>query len=262
MRFASKPDFIVAGVQKGGTTTLFRYLSRHPFVDRADVKEVGYFADQFSRGENWYKEQFPPLTARLRMRKGRFGWMRTGEATPYYLFHPLAAQRIQAYCPRVRIVVMLRDPIERAFSHYRHHVKLGEETLSFEDAIEAEAERLDGEETRLIADPGYDARNHRLYSYLARGLYAEQLERWLTRFERDQLLIMSSESFFADPELAFDRTQRFVGLPAVKLAQYQAFNQGKKSAIADSTRERLTAYFRASNERLFEMLGFRMPWQE
>lgn len=257
---ASKPNFIVAGVQKGGTTSLYRYLAAHPNVLRSHRKELGYFGDQFHRGESWYRQQFPTLLERSRMALRAKGWVQTGEATPYYLFHPLAAQRIKAYCPDAKIVVMLRDPVERAYSHYRHHIKLGEETLSFEEAIAAEDERLAGQCEAIEKDQGHDETAYRLYSYKTRGLYAQQLKRFFDCFDRESLLIMSSESFFADPGAAFRSTQDFLGLPVLDHDVYEQFNPGKKEGIAPETRAELEAWFQPHNEALFELLGESYDW--
>lgn len=262
MIYSQRPDFLVAGVQKGGTTSLFRYLVQHPHVMRAARKEVGYFSDQFGRGPRWYEQQFPTRGARLRMSLRRRARIQTGEATPFYLFHPRAPERVKAFCPDVRVVVMLRDPVERAYSHYRHHVKLGEETLDFEAAIDAEAERLDGELARMLAEPDYESEPYRLYSYLARGVYVDQLTRWFEHFERESMLILSSEAFFADPEAAFVATQEFLGLPVVPRTDYEQFNPGKKEGIAAGTRDRLRDYFRPHNVRLTELLQQEFGWDD
>ena len=180
--FAARPDFVVGGVQKGGTTSLYRYLGQHPRVLECQRKEVGYFSDLYAQGEAWYSSQFPSLRRRLRRSLRERGRVLIGEATPYYLFHPHAPQRLRDYSPNVRIVFLLRDPVERAFSHHGYHSKLGEESLSFEDAVDAEEERLAGEFEKMQANPEYNSQAYKLYSYLARGLYAEQLERWLALF--------------------------------------------------------------------------------
>lgn len=257
---SSKPNFIVAGVQKGGTTSLYRYLAAHPNVLRSHRKELGYFGDQYYRGESWYKQQFPTLLERSRMALRARSWVQTGEATPYYLFHPLAAARVQAYCPAAKVIVMLRDPVERAYSHYRHHVKLGEEVLSFEEALAAEDERLLGQREAIEQDKGHDETAYRLYSYKTRGQYAEQLKRWFACFDRKSMLIMSSESFFADPGAAFRKTQKFLGLPVRDHDVYEQFNPGKKEGMPSATRAELEAWFRPQNEELFELLGETYDW--
>jgi hypothetical protein len=253
------PDFLIIGGQKCGTTSLYNYLIRHPGVLRAARKELRYFTQQFELGDSWYRQQFPNAKRRMlnRLTNGR---TLTGEATPYYLFHPLAPARIRAAYPRVRLIAMLRNPVDRAFSHYKHHVKLGEEHLPFEDAIAAEQARLAGEFERLAADGGYVAHALRVYSYLARGVYADQYERWYRYFAPDRILTLSSEQFFSNPAGAFAQALEFLGLPEHRLQDYETFNPGREETFAPELRERLIDYFRPHNERLYRLLDRDFGW--
>lgn len=253
------PDFLIIGAQKCGTTSLYHYLLKHPAVLRARNKELRYFTQHYDRGEHWYREQFPGSMKRLR-KSLRHGRAVTGEATPYYLFHPLAPARIKAAYPRARFIAMLRNPVDRAFSHYKHHVKLGEETLSFEAAIAAEEERLAGELERLAEDGAYPAHNLRVHSYLARGVYADQYERWHAHFDPAQILTLQSESFFEDPEPAFVEVQRFLGLRPCNLDDYETFNPGRKEEFGSAVRDRLVSYFEPHNQRLSALLGRDFGW--
>ncbi|MGI9254548.1 MAG: sulfotransferase domain-containing protein, partial [Thermomicrobiales bacterium] len=175
------PDFIVIGAQRSGSTSLYRYLSAHPLIEAARIKELHYFSLHHQRPLAWYRSQFP-----LNLPPGHI----TGEATPYYLFHPHAARRIAETAPRAKLIAVLRNPIDRAHSHYHHELARGVEWLSFEDAIRAEPERIAGERERLLADPTYASAPYQSASYLSRGRYAEQLREWLDIFPRDQLLIV------------------------------------------------------------------------
>lgn len=257
-----KPDFVVVGTQKGGTTSLFRYLVQHPSVLRSRKKEVDFFTDDYGKGTSWYSDQFPSRIERLRASLRHRSRTLTGEATPYYLFHPLAPARIQAYCPDAKIIMMLRDPVERAYSHYKHHKKLGEETLDFASAIDAEDDRLAGELDKLATDASYVANNYRLYSYKARGRYVEQLERWLATYPKESLLILHSEEFFADPAAGFLQVQRFLNLPVHERETYEVFNPGKRSDIAPEVRASLVDYFRPYNQRLYDLLDVDYRWGE
>ena len=167
-RLRPLPDFLIVGAQKAGTTALYAYLRRHPSITGPSWKEVSYFDRHYLRGPAWYRGNFP-----LRSR-GRI----VGEASPSYLFHPDAAERAAALVPGARVIALVRDPVERAHSHYQHEVALGREPLPFEEALEREEERLAGELERMRADAGYFSHAWWNYTYLARGRYAEQLERW------------------------------------------------------------------------------------
>jgi len=131
------PDFLVIGAQRSGTTTLFYDLCRHPQVAGSPVKEVHFFDHHFSRGVGWYRSFFPPTAAQERARR-RGGELLGGEATPNYLFHPAAPERAAETVPHVRLIAILRDPVDRAYSHYRKSVERRVERLSFEAALAAE----------------------------------------------------------------------------------------------------------------------------
>jgi hypothetical protein len=196
------PNFLIIGAQKAGTTALYAYLRRHPQITGPSWKEVSFFDRHYARGEAWYRGNFPNA---LRARG------LVGEASPSYLFHPLAPERVAAMVPEAKLVALVRNPVDRAFSHYQHEVALGREPLSFEDALEAEDERLRGEEERMRADPVYFSRPWWDYTYRARGRYAEQLERWFAVFPREQLLIVPNEDLDAEPERTHARVLEFAG---------------------------------------------------
>jgi hypothetical protein len=245
------PDYLIIGAQKGGTTSLQWYLNQHPSVRRPTRKELHYFTLHADRPVGWYRAHFPV----------RADGTVSGDATPYYLFHPAVPDRAHAVVPDARLVVLLRDPVNRAHSHYNHEVALGHETLSFEDALAAEEERLAGEDEKLRADPGARSFAHQHHSYVARGRYAEQLERWLALYPREQLLVLVSEELFADPIGATLETQRFLGLPERPPARLQARNVRRyTSPLDDGLHARLAAGFADDNQRLARLLGRDLPW--
>ncbi|MCC6301280.1 MAG: sulfotransferase [Gammaproteobacteria bacterium] len=254
------PDFFIIGVQKGGTTSLYNYLARHPAVLPAAEKEVHYFTDNYRHGGLWYRERFPTRYHKFRRMLRLRARVLTGEATPYYIFHPHAARRIRGHYPGARIILMLRDPVERAYSHYRYHVKLGVETLDFEGAIAAEPKRLEGELEKMMADETYLSERYKLFSYLRRGVYVEQIRRWHEQFPREQILILKSEDFFADPAACFRDVVRFLGLGRHELPSYDTFNAGAESALSGETRRRLREYFRPYNAELYDYLGVDFGW--
>src|SRR5205807_1568131 len=112
---------------------------------------------------------------------------------------PLAPSRAASTVPDAKLIALLRDPVARAFSHWQHNASRGLETMGFEDALDAEAARLLGEEERLAAESSYRSDAHRLWSYASRGQYAEQLERWLGQYPKDRLLVLRSEDLYEQP---------------------------------------------------------------
>ncbi len=257
------PDFLVIGAQKAGTTSLYKHLVAHPSVLSAKTKELHFFDYpwNYKKGVAWYRSHFPlkfwKYYYRLCLRKPCI----TGEASPYYLFHPHAAKRVASLLPRIKLIVLLRNPIDRAYSHYQHTVRRGKEDLSFEDAIQNEETRLKKEKELLLLDENYFSFEYQYYSYLARGIYWEQLERWFCYFPREQFLIIPSESFLKNPADVFPKVVRFLELPEYTLKSFNKYHTGSYSERPGQHVIRyLQDYFRPHNERLYRLLGVGYDW--
>jgi hypothetical protein len=248
------PSVVIIGAQKGGTSWLFKYLAEHPAVLPPLHKEVHYFDFHHRRGVGWYRRHFP-YSHQLRR-----GFL-TLDASPYYLVHPWVPQRMAQLLPAVKLVALLRNPIDRALSHYQHEVRGGRESLSFAEAIESEGKRLAGEEERLRKDPEYYSYNHHRYSYTRRGLYIEQLRRWVEHFPRSQLLVLQSEWMFRDPAGATAAVCQFLELPPHRLDWDTPYLQRPYNRdIAPDLRARLAAYFEPYNRELYRWLGQEFDW--
>jgi hypothetical protein len=248
------PSALIIGAQRSGTTSLFNYLVRHPDVLPPLGKEIHYFDLHYARGIKWYRGRFP---YGYRLRRGAL----TLDASPYYLMHPQAPGRAARLLPEAKLVALLRNPVDRAFSHYQHEVRGGRETLSFGEAIEQEPERLAREEERLRADPGYYSFNHHRYSYTRRGQYVEQLRRWVEHFPRSRLLVLQSERLFRDPAAAIGAVQEFLGLRPHRGDSYEPFFQGEYDReIPLELKRRLVTYFEPYNRELFQWLGEEFDW--
>jgi len=251
--FRPLPDFLVLGAQKAGTTALYEYLRRHPQISGPSWKEVSFFDRHWARGESWYRGNFPNV-ARTRGKH-------VGEASPSYVFHPLAPQRVEEVVPEARLIVLVRNPVDRALSQYNHEVALGREPLPFEEALDAEEERLRGEQERMAADPRYFSREWWSHTYKARGRYAEQLERWLAVFPREQLLILPSDDLGSDPARAHAQVLEFLGASPQRLDSYPRVYEREYEPMKPETRERLAAEFEEPNRRLYELLGRDLGWR-
>lgn len=249
-RWRPLPDFLVIGAQKAGTTALYAYLRWHPGITGPSWKEVSFFDRHWWRGEAWYRGQFP-----LRP-KGRL----VGEASPSYLFHPLAPGRVRSLVPDVMLVALLRNPVDRAYSHYQHEVALGREPLSFEDALAAEEERTRGEVERLVADPRAFSRAWWDHTYVARGRYAEQLERWLDVFPREQLLVLLSEELGEKPGETYASVLAFLGAAPHSLEGYPRVFEREYAPMRPATRAALAETFAEPNRRLEQLLGRELGW--
>jgi hypothetical protein len=183
-----------------------------------------------------------------------------GEATPYYLHHPHAAARAAAVVPDARLIVLLRDPVERAWSHWKEQRRRGFEPLdTFEEALDAEPGRLAGEAERLARDPRARSFAHEHQSYAATSRYLEALARWEAVFPADQLLVLRSEDAFADPQGTFDRVLAFLGLRPARLAEVPPFNRIAGTS-EPATRARLTAELAPDTAALEAHLGRTFGW--
>jgi hypothetical protein len=255
------PDFIIIGGQRCATSSLHLYLAEHPSIGAPSMKEVHYFDTNFDRGIDWYRGHFPtvPYMELLSYLSGTPSI--TGEGSPYYIFHPTAPYRIADVLPDVKLLVMLRDPVKRLVSHYHHERSLACEDLPLTEALTREPERLAGEEDRIRRDPSYRSFSHQHHSYLARGRYAEQLERWFEIFPREQFLILESKRFFADPANAYDATLPFLGLPPAGRTEFEAVNNLEYPAVDASLLRELYDYYEPHNARLYELLGDEFKWE-
>ena len=245
MKKLKGPDFIIIGTQKGGTNSLYNYLIQHPKVAPASGKEIHYFDFNFDKKLDWYQSQFADVAPDII----------TGEGSPYYLYHPLVARRVCDLYPEVKLIVLLRNPAERAISHYYWEVRIGCENLSLAEAIAAESTRLAGETEKILNDGTYYSFNHQHYSYLARGIYVEQLLNWMRVFPREQFLILKSEDFFNHPSATMAKVEDFLELPRHKLDEYIRYNQNNYPPVSEAIYQELTEYFLPYNQRLCEELG-------
>lgn len=252
--FFSKPDFLIIGAQKAGTTSLYNYLIQHPNVLPAGQKEVHFFDLNYDKGTPWYFNHFPNVLKK----KSRHAQI--GEATPYYLFHPLAAERSSNILPRVKLIVLLRDPIDRAYSQYYMTKRKGNELRSFEEAIENELEVMEKEEKKIISTQFYNSVLHQRYSYLSRGLYARQLKRWLDRYPQENFLFLQSELLRANTLEVYQQVLSFLGLPYWPNVDFSHLHTGNYPRIKPETQNSLQDFYAPYNEELFDMIGKRLDW--
>jgi hypothetical protein len=231
------PDFVIIGAQKGGTSFLYHLLTLHPLVEPAARKELHFFdnPELFDHGAEWYQRCFPRLGSKDGQRSI------TGEATPYYLFDPPVAKRMAQMVPKARLIALLRNPIDRAYSHYQMQVKRGTEPRTFEEAIEQQHS-----------------------SYMSRGIYVDQLLRWFEFFGKEQMLILKSEDFFERPIETLKVVLAFLDLPEwqpeASELQQRRHSGTYKQKMDPSTRQRLEAYFEPHNQRLYECLDVDFGW--
>ncbi|MGB0805833.1 MAG: sulfotransferase domain-containing protein [Salibacteraceae bacterium] len=207
--FRKTPDFVIIGVQKGGTTSLFHYLGQHPDIRLSSKKEVHFFDSSFNKGGLWYKSHFP------------FLWNKriTGEASPEYFYFPEVPKRMKKICPDAKIILLLRNPAERAISHFYHNNKKHkgnrEPIAKYKEAFALSSDRIKNREFDIRDGHKVISYENWHYSYLEKGDYSTQLERWLNYFDKDQILVRASEDFFQDPKPLLKECYSFLGVKEI-----------------------------------------------
>jgi hypothetical protein len=254
------PDFIIIGGNRCGTAALYQYLCAHPSVVAAFHREAHFFERYFARGVTWYRRNFPSALYKYYvMTVGRRRFV-TGEATTYYIFHPHAARWILDTVPKVRLIALLRNPVDRTYAQYHQRLRTGRETLSFADAIDAEADRLIGEKEKMLTDERYDSVPYRDYSYLARSVYVDQLISWTRLFPREQLLVLRSEDLRLNPSRVVNEVFDFLDLIPWDPPAANNYGQAQYPKMEPRMRVRLKEYFKPHNQRLYDFLGRDFGW--
>jgi hypothetical protein len=249
------PDFLLIGAMKAGTSSLYYYLTRHPQVLQAARKEVHYFDMYRDRPLVFYR-QFFPLAAKLR-RRGAL----TGESSPGYMYLPEIPPMIRERLgPEVSFIAVLRDPVERAISHYGHLARWPGETRPIEMYLEHVPSRDEGYMLDARDPCGWRYRPHR-NDIIARGIYDVQLRRYIETFGRDRLHVMLFEELLADPAGELDRAFGFLGVSPARVNTEKVLNAGHQIEVAPAVRQRLAERFAPANSRLEDLLDRSLPWQ-
>ena len=258
-RLGPLPQFIVIGAQKSGTTYFYQELAKHPNIAPAFIKEVRYFDinENYRKGLDWYRSFFP---SELQSNGRRQESIRiTGEASPCYFFHPHAPHWISEAMPDVKLILLLRNPVNRAYSHYHHEVRLGFETLAFEEAIRSEHERLLSEKEKMLVDEQYFSESYMHHAYLDWSRYVEHLPEWLRSFPQEQIQIIRSEDFFQDKHRVFRRVVKFLELPQWEL-KFGKPTRSRYPKISKTVKKYLSEYFEPHNRSLYEYLSVDLGW--
>ena len=249
----SNPSFLIIGVDKGGTSSLYDYLIQHPKIKSCVVKEPNYYAMYYDRGLSWYKSCFP-----ISFGNPKFI---TGEASTQYYWYPYSAQRIYRDFPNIKLIMLLRNPIDRCYSHYNMNVGGSKENLSFEDAIEQEDKRIEPEIKKIKDDPNYFSPIYSLQAYRSKSKYIDLISKWLEFFPKEQFLFLKSEDFYHDPDKIYNQVLKFLDLPEYHLNNYGITRKGKyKKQMNSDTRENLKNFFEPFNQKLYHLLERDFKW--
>tara|TARA_B110000438_G_scaffold10047_1_gene10236 strand:- start:1490 stop:2356 length:867 start_codon:yes stop_codon:yes gene_type:complete len=254
----SLPDFIIIGTARSGSTSLYYNICQHPCVLSAAYDELGYFDSNFHLGLNWYRSLFPTLFSKwIVKRKKQFAI--TGEDTPFYIWNPLVAKRILKILPNIKLIVLFRNPVDRAYSNYHLGIRAGSENLSFEDAIQMELKNLDKNNDGIKQNVNKYTTPR---SYIAKGFYADQIKIWLELFTSEQLIIVSTEDLESNPQETLDKIYDFLEIPK----NYKLIPEKQKIAsypkMKNETRKFLIDLYKKSNAELFNMIGQKFDWDK
>ena len=245
------PEFLIVGAQKAGTTSLYNCLKQHPDILPASTKEIHYFSQHFNEGLDWYLQHFPERGADKI----------SGEASPFYLFHPHSAQRIASELPASKIIILLRNPVERAISHFHQQARRHHEKLPMLEAFRQEPARIDKAWQKLLAGQQVSGMKIQQCSYLKRGEYLEQIQRYEHHFPARQIYLLESSDFFEHPHEALSKIFAFLKVDTqFQPADLWPRKPGNYASTDPEVLDFLRQYFASHNEALFKHLGYRFSW--
>ena len=245
------PDFIISGTVRSGTTSLYYNICEHPSVLPASYDEIGFFDSNYHLGINWYRSMFP-TEKEMKQVKKETNFAITGEDTPFYFWKKEAAERIFEDIPNSKIIIIFRNPVDRAYSNYNLGIRKKTESLSFEDAIDEEMNFLKTHSFRDAVD--------RRRSYLSKGLYENQIKIWFDNFPREQIHILCTEDMKKNPKESLLKIFQFLGIPNYTLKNPQRQKSAEYKKMEDETREKLLAFYKPYNQKLFETIQEKFDW--
>ena len=265
-RLRSLPDFIIIGVGRAGTTALYSYLIQHPSIVAAStdnnesVADLHFFEYMISNNIQWYKSHFPILFSKSKNQKNSFI---TGEYTSTYIYHPDVPKRIFNLLPKIKLIVILRNPIDKAYSTYQQQFRFGEYTTSFEDTVNAEFRRINlNKDFPELNSNNYDFENFVAQNIIRHSIYADYLETWLKIFDRKQILILNSEDLKNSTKETLHRVFHFLNVSNYDIANTSQVNVGKYPLINKITRKKLIEFFKPHNQRLNKLLDTEFDWDD
>lgn len=255
------PDFFIGGVQKGGTTSLYAALAQHPQIIRAKFKEVFYYGnnDNYQKGKAHYKQFFATSFHKQNVERKLGKQVLTLDATTNTFESKEAPKRILQDNPKAKIIFILRNPVERAFSQYKMSQKKGWEKASFEKALELEEARIADGAKMASGFNGHNYAFQRL-GYRSRGLYVNYMKQWFAEFPKENILVLNSDSFFQNPDAVFDNICQFLKIDDKVNIKFDKLNEGAKGEMEEKTRAYLSNYFKPYNEELFTLIKTRYDW--
>ena len=255
------PDFLIIGTAKSGTTSLFEHLIKHPSIFPPLAQQPNFFTTHYHKGESWYRCYFPSIITKNLTQNIKKQKFLTGEASTQYYWYPHAVKRVKSLLPNAKIILLLRNPIDRSYSQYQMEFSKGNDELSsFEDAIELENERIQDEYEKMLQDENYYSKKYTIQSYITKSIYVNYIEEWLKYFPREQFLFLNSEEFNSDTSKVYKKTLNFLEISEIDFKNYEVFRAAKYSEMNPSTRKKLSEFFKPYNEKLYKLIDQNFHW--
>ena len=253
------PDFLVIGAKRCGTTSLYQHLPEHPCISKSPYDNMGFFNDNFHLGVNWYKSFFPTTFTRNKI-KSKFGDFLAFDVTTKYMEEESTANNVYQTKPNMKIIIILRNPVDRAYSQYHLSVRQAAERRSFEDVVEENMNRLNKEShEHHEIKPRFSAKED---NYLKKGLYALQLRYWLKIFPRENILVVSTEEFESNQQIIYNKIFEFLNISKFEVKNTKKMEKGNYQPMKSETRNLLLDYFRPHNHELFELINMEFNWDK
>lgn len=249
------PDFFILGGMKCGTTSLFNYLSQHPDISAPAEKELHYYDIHRYRGMSLgeYCRQFPERGENVL----------SGEGTPFYLTHPHCPSWVSQDFPQARFIIVMRNPVERFYSHYKQYCKYRNFNGTAQELIEKELALMDSLQAQFTENPQHPVDDLKLYSLLLRGRYAEQISHWLEYFDRDRFLFLFTEHLRTQRREVVNRALGFLGLSPIADMELETLHHTQDYApMPESLRRFLEEYYAPCNRVLADLLDVALPWKK
>ena len=253
------PDFLVIGAKRCGTTSLYQHLPEHPCISKSPYDNMGFFNDNFHLGVNWYKSFFPTTFTRNKI-KSKFGDFLAFDVTTKYMEEESTANNVYQTKPNMKIIIILRNPVDRAYSQYHLSVRQTAERRSFEDVVEENMNRLNKESHEHYGrKPKFSVEED---NHLKKGLYALQLRYWLKIFPRENILIVSTEEFESNQQIIYNKIFEFLNISKFEVKNTKKMEKGNYPPMKSETRNLLLDYFRSHNHELFELINIKFDWDK
>lgn len=261
--FRLKPDFVIIGYHKCGTTSFYDYLCQHHNIGHASRKEIHYFDLAYWRGSGWYRTYFPTIFTKRKIEKRTKHRFITGEASPLYVIHPFVPARIYELVPKVKIIILLRNPVDRAYSHYQHAYLADQESATFEETITEDDNRWNIFSKQLSNDEihDYDVKYIKT-PYVSFGKYIEHIKSWYETFPKEQILVLKLEDLENNLHNTLKRTFQFLDLPNFTIQDTDKKNVREYDKMEPRIRNLLIDYYRPYNKKLEEFLEMRLNWDK